>query len=682
MNSVIQLIKTESKTSLIVFVIYLLQRQKAPFLYYTLTLQPEVRSSYLQSQERMSVSAVALLVLVLGISTAEHRNEKTDCSESTLDTLTQLATLLPQENGTETDDNCPTWFLPVTDDKENDTCECGNNLDSIVICGTETQQVYLHRCYCMSNNQDSSGLVVGNCYYSCDQPTMRKSPYFSLPSNASKLENTLCQEYHREGQLCGRCNSTFTPPVYSYTLHCVQCSDYDYNWAKYLAVAFLPLTVFFVIVITFRVSATSGSMNAFILISQISSTPAILRSFDIPTHCHTTVKCCSIYILMSLYGIWNLDFFRLLYEPFCLHPSVTTLQVLALDYAIAIFPLALIVITYTLMELHNRDCRIIVWLWRPFHTWCVRIRRLQNIRTSLIDAFATFILLSCVKFLSVPFDLLIPARLYDIHGKNVGTNYLYYDGTIEYFGKQHLPYAIAAIIMLLVFVVFPCLLLCLFPCRCFQRFIAHYGFRSLVLTTFMDAFQGCYKDGTNGTRDCRYFAAMYFILLGILLGSLATALTRFVLPATISILVMFAIIIVIARPYKSPAHNVINACLILVTALSLTSVSEVDQGLNKSPFKTLPAITAMITLIFPPIYGIALLLYNLLAHRRVVQQAFRKLQSLLPYSCRRLAHTDSEDSLPDRMAHPEQYAALLAEPVRGEESSEEEESPPTDTYTY
>ena len=124
----------------------------------------------------MSVSAVALLVLVLGISTAEHRNEKSDCSESTLDTLTQLATLPPQENGTETDDTCPTWFLPATDDKENDTCKCGNDLDSIVICNNVTQPVYLHRCYCMSYNQDMSALVVGNCDYSCFQLTVLKSP--------------------------------------------------------------------------------------------------------------------------------------------------------------------------------------------------------------------------------------------------------------------------------------------------------------------------------------------------------------------------------------------------------------------------------------------------------------------------------------------------------------------------
>ena len=633
----------------------------------------------------MSVSAVALLVLVVGISTAEHSYEKPDCSESTLDTLTQLATLPPQDNGT-----CPTWFLPATDDTGNDTCKCGNKLDGIVHCDNATQQVYIHRCYCMSYNQDMSALVVGNCDYSCYHTTVPNSHYICLPSNASELENTLCQAYHREGQLCGQCNSNYTPPVYSYTLDCVQCSDYDYNWAKYIAAAFLPLTVFFVIVITFRVSATAGSMNAFILVSQLSSTPLLLRSLDFPTHCDklyhlqhiSKYKCYSIHILSSLHGIWNLDFFRLLYEPFCLHPSMTTLQVLALDYAIAVFPLALIVATYSLVELHNRNCRVIVWLWRPFHAWCVRIRRLQNIRTSLIDAFATFILLSCVKFLSVSFDLLTPARLYDIHGKNIGTKYLYYDGTIKYFENEHLPYAIVAIVMLLVFVVSPCLLLCLFPCRCFQRFLNHYGLRSLALTTFMDAFQGCYKDGTNGTRDCRHFAAMYIVVLGVLLGSAATALTRFIFPAMIFILVVFAITIAIVRPYKSPVHNVINTCLILVSTLSATSILERYEGLKESPFKKLPVYTVTVTYSIPPVYGIALLLYNLLAHRRVVQQAFRKLQCLLPNCCRRLAHADSEDSLPDRMAHPEQYAALLAEPVREEESSEQEESLPTDTDIY
>ena len=69
----------------------------------------------------------------------------------------------------------------------------------------------------------------------------------------------------------------------------------------------------------------------------------------------------------------------------------------------------------------------------------------MNIRTSLIDAFATFILLSCVKFLSVTFDLLAPTSLYNSYGDTLDQYRLYYDPTVELFDEQHLPYGLIAI---------------------------------------------------------------------------------------------------------------------------------------------------------------------------------------------------------------------------------------------
>ena len=85
--------------------------------------------------------------------------------------------------------------------------------------------------------------------------------------------------------------------------------------------------------------------------------------------------------------------------------------------------------------------------------------------------------------------------------------HLYYDATIEYFGDQHLPYGVLAVFVMLVFIFFPVLLLLLYPMRCFQRCLSCIGVRWHALPIFIDAFQGCYKDGTNGTWDCRYFAA-------------------------------------------------------------------------------------------------------------------------------------------------------------------------------
>ena len=62
-------------------------------------------------------------------------------------------------------------------------------------------------------------------------------------------------------------------------------------------------------------------------------------------------------IMAALYGIWNLDFFRTLLPHICV--NVDTLQALALDYAIAFYPLMLLVVTYVLIQCHICNFRII-----------------------------------------------------------------------------------------------------------------------------------------------------------------------------------------------------------------------------------------------------------------------------------------------------------------------------------
>ena len=88
---------------------------------------------------------------------------------------------------------------------------------------------------------------------------------------------------------------------------------------------------------------------------------------------------------------------------------------------------------------------------------------------------------------------------------------LYYGGTVEYFRGEHIPFAVLASIVLLLFTFLP-ILLCLYPCQCFHRFLNRYHINSPALHQFMDTFQGYYKDGTNGTRDYRYFVALFLIL--------------------------------------------------------------------------------------------------------------------------------------------------------------------------
>ena len=59
-------------------------------------------------------------------------------------------------------------------------------------------------------------------------------------------------------------------------------------------------------------------------------------------------------LIPAIYGMWNLDFFHTLLPDICL--NINTLHVLALDsIIIALYPMFLVVITYLLVDLYDRQ---------------------------------------------------------------------------------------------------------------------------------------------------------------------------------------------------------------------------------------------------------------------------------------------------------------------------------------
>ena len=340
--------------------------------------------------------------------------------------------------------------------------------------------------------------------------------------------------------------------------------------SRNIQAAFLPLTLFFWVIIVCRLSVTSGLLNDFVLVSQFLTFPAQLRMLTTlfsASNTSTTLvfsqKLCSP---CTAVGIWIL--FHTVYTPFCLHPKLTTIQALAMDYLIAVYPLALLGLVYLF---HDRGCRPIMWLWKPFHYCFTRFRRQWDIKTSLIDSFATFHFLSFLKFLSVLVDLLVPTTVYNIHGERLPKIYLYYDGSTEYFGREHLPFGIMALLVFLVFNLFPTMLLCLYPCECFQRCLNKLGLRCGKLHIFMDTFQGCYKDGTNGTRDCRYFVGLYLWLRIVLMGIYALTRTNFYYSSATVAVAVLGIFFAFFQPYKVAAHNAIGIPLIFSFVIGYSS---------------------------------------------------------------------------------------------------------------
>ena len=90
------------------------------------------------------------------------------------------------------------------------------------------------------------------------------------------------------------------------------------------------------------------------------------------------------------------------------------------------------------------------------------------------------------------------------NGTSESKYFLYYDSTVRAYSEDHLPFAVVSVCTALVFLVLPAFLLILYPTRIFKKCITCCRFRRWhALHTFMEAFQGQYKDGTNGTCDFR-----------------------------------------------------------------------------------------------------------------------------------------------------------------------------------
>ena len=161
----------------------------------------------------------------------------------------------------------PAWMYP-TWSSQNESCKCGSSLHGAVYCNSRTSTVYLRELFCLFSMR------------SWIQLSLAPALMLSLMIHSQRIHADW--RVHRRGQLCGACEENYTLPVYSYYLGCVKCEDYKYGWVRFIAAAFLPLTVMYIIVIIFRISATSSVLNGYVLISQLVANP--INLYGLYTH--------------------------------------------------------------------------------------------------------------------------------------------------------------------------------------------------------------------------------------------------------------------------------------------------------------------------------------------------------------------------------------------------------------
>ena len=297
-----------------------------------------------------------------------------------------------------------------------------------------------------------------------------------------------------------------------------------------------------------------------------------------------------------------------------------------------VYPLLLILITYVLIKLYDRNFTPLVTVWRPFATFVGLFRRNWDIKTSLVDAFITFLYLCSIKFMSVSFDLLAPVHVkqLDSAGNVTESWHLYYDATIPYFSKKHIPYAVLALSVLTLFVILPTLVLLLYPFACFQKVLNTLPIRQHVLHTFMDSFLGCYKDSTQpDTRDCRWFAALLFSsrFLVVVIGAFTQNSTFFIFSSMG--LVVCIVLMTMVQPFKKETkHLYTNTVFMMLLALLYNVILLQNMPLVVSHHYIQVYIPfAILVVALPLLYLSALIVHWLYSHRRFGGQLVRTLQA-------------------------------------------------------
>ena len=373
---------------------------------------------------------------------------------------------------------------------------------------------------------------------------------YTLPKENGHLSESICNE-NREGIMCGRCKKNYSTHYHSIEFKCGNNTRCSLGLVFFLLTEIVPMFVFFVAVVSFDLSFTTGNAVGFVFFTQYLD--------------HLTIHVDGMQPFGGLrvpyqffYGLFNFDFSVSSSFAFCLWKDASVLDIIAFKYLTIAIAFGFVLLLAVLMR--RCSCTFLCWM-----------RKRVSPKTSLVHGLSAFLVICYVQCTRTSLYILkysTPVGYKDTHE----SLYSYYGG-LPYFHGRHLLYAIPALMSLVFVTILPPLVLLLYPlslhllslCGLSEHWIVN---RTLKLTginklmPFIDCFQSCYKD------RLRFFAGLHFfyramILLVITLSHDALYMGIFSQLLLIVILSIHATL----QPYKRKIHNFISILIFFDLAL-------------------------------------------------------------------------------------------------------------------
>ena len=424
--------------------------------------------------------------------------------------------------------------------------------------------------HCLTWNNITNKEQVSRCLFDAKCKNNKNHDIYEVSTiiSGSDINNFTCGAYNRYGVRCSKCIEGYGPAAFSDGVTCADCSRHKYLWILVLLFQLAMVTVLYLAVVFLGVKGTASPLNIIITYSQLCVNAVTIGSgFRVSVVCSTSKKV--VTVLMTLLGVWNLDFFRYLMPPICVSPNTKTINVLLLDYLVAIYPLILTALVFLLIELYDRKYRLIVCLSSPIAKIASIRRGRWSPRETILNTCITLILLSYSKLLFVSMNLILPVVSYDCNGDIINNSTaLLFDPSIRFLHPEHIPYMVLAMFVIAIFVVLPPLVLFLYPTRLFRYALTLVRFKRWdVLHMVMDVFQGWYKDGTENSLDYRPLSALYMILRIIISCIIGATLDNQIHQKWIVVGLLhvgLGTVFLTLKPYKKKWMNHIDGILLLL----------------------------------------------------------------------------------------------------------------------
>ena len=433
-------------------------------------------------------------------------------------------------------------------------------------CGRDGERIYIKIGYWATIGKDNQLILLPcpldycKCYKEANETAygLNECELTKFSGNANQCAD------NREGRLCGSCKEGYTVVVGLNA--CRMCpSNIGLLW---LLLILFVLTIVVFLIIYFEIDFFSGPLNSWLytyhIIHLLPDKSLYLDPFI-------------IFVVSLTYGNADISTGR------CFWMKMDALQKLALQYVMPVYCILLLLIINQLLRCYPN----FALANRSFHR-----------------AFVTIVIISYASLVQTTFAILHPVHV------DYGW-FVFVQADVKYFSTEHLPYAMMALVSVVVVVLFPCVI----------AFSSYFITRFRWLRNFIplfDAIQSPYRPNRRWFASYYIFCRLIFTIMVVFRNNYEHTLFPFFEGFCVIILLLF----VLLEPYNNENHTYfyVDTCFLSLLCLIICVMNAKEVNVNELTVYGFQFL-ARILMYIPLMYSVVLFIRYVYRRVQVYRQA-------------------------------------------------------------